>query len=332
MSTVDSLPLRTRRRRALPPALRAVLARIGSGLLVLWAVVTLAFLGVYAAPGDTAQLLIGQNPLTPELEAAVRAEWGLDRPLSVQYLDYLSRVLHGDFGRSYVLKTDVAGLVLSQLPSTLALTAAAALVALLLAVTVAVAAAGSRWGGRIATQVELALAAVPSFWLGIMLLFVFSFTLRWFPVSGADGLSALVLPAFALGLPLAAVLGQVLRKELERALEQPFALTVRAWGVGGLQLRLRHGLRHAALPAVTLGGWLIGSLIGGAVITEQVFGRPGLGRTLVSAVQQKDLPVVLAVAVISALVYVVSSTLADLACLLIDPRLRERPAAPEVGR
>lgn len=326
MRTFDSLPLRARYRPALPPALRAALARIGSGLLVLWAVATLAFLGVHATPGDTAQLLIGQNPLTPELEAAVRAEWGLDRPLSVQYLDYLWRVLHGDFGRSYVLKTDVAGLVLSQLPHTLALMAGAALVALVLATTVALASAGSRWGSRIATQLELALAALPSFWLGIMLLFVFSFTLRWFPVSGAQGLSSLVLPAFALGLPLAAVIGQVLRKELERALRQPFALSVRAWGVGSLQLRLRHGLRHAALPAISLGGWLVGGLIGGAVITEQVFGRPGLGHLLVSAVQQKDLPLVLAIAVVSALVYVVVNTLADLAYLLVDPRLRDRPA------
>ncbi|MFT4197343.1 MAG: ABC transporter permease [Pseudoxanthomonas sp.] len=324
MAAIDSLPLRRARRRALPSGLRAVATRLGSGLLVLWAVITLAFLGVYAVPGDTVQMLIGENPATPELVAAVRAEWGLDRPLSVQYLHYLWRVLHGDFGRSYVLKTDVAALIRSQLPATLELTAAAAVVALLLAVAVAVGAAGSRRGGRIATQVELVVAAIPTFWLGIVLLFVFSFTLRWFPVSGADGLSALVLPAFALGLPLAAVIGQVLRKELERALEQPFALSVRAWGVGGLQLRLRHGLRHAALPAVSLGGWMIGGLIGMAVITEQVFGRPGLGRILVSAVQQKDLPVVLAVAVISALVYVVTSTLADLAYLWIDPRLRDR--------
>jgi peptide/nickel transport system permease protein len=326
MSMSPSLPLKTLRRPTLPPVLGAVLARVGSGLLVLWAVVTLTFLGVHAAPGDTVQILIGQNPLTPELQAAVRAEWGLDRSLPVQYLDYLWRLAHGDFGRSYVLKSDVAGLVLSQLPPTLELTAAAALVALVLAVVVAVSTAGSRWGSRIATQFELVLASIPTFWLGIMLLFVFSFTLRLFPVSGADGLASLVLPALSLGLPLAAVVGQLLRKELEHALEQPFALTVRAWGVGGLQLRLRHGLRHAALPAITLGGWMVGWLIGGAVITEQVFGRPGLSRTVVSAVQQKDMPVVLAVAMISALIYVVLSTLADLAYLLIDPRLRDRPA------
>ena len=328
MAATEPLPLRPARHRGRPLWAAAVLKRLGSAVLVLWAVVTLTFLGIYAAPGDTAQILIGQNPLTPELVAAVRAEWGLDRPLSVQYLDYLARVLHGDFGRSYALKTDVAGLVWSQLPSTLALAAAAALVALLLAVAIAVITAGTRWGGRIATQLELALAGIPSFWLGIMLLFVFSFTLRWFPVSGADGLDALVLPAIALGLPLAAVLGQVLRKELEHALGQPFALSLRAWGVGAWPLRLRHGLRHAALPAVNVGGWMVGWLIGGTVITEQVFGRPGLGHILVNAVQQKDLPVVLAVSVISALVYVLASTLVDLASLLIDPRLRDRSRRP----
>jgi peptide/nickel transport system permease protein len=311
----------------LPGWLLAVLKRLGSALLVVWAVVTLSFVGIHAAPGDSVQMLIGQNLLTAELEAAVRAEWGLDRPLLVQYLDHLWRIAHGDFGHSYVLKDEVATLVLAQLPATLQLAAAAALVALLLAVAVALGCAGSRWGGRIATQIELVLASLPSFWLGILLLFVFSFTLRWLPVAGDDGLAALVLPAFALGLPLAAVIGQVLRKELEHALRQPFALSVRAWGSSALQLRLRHGLRHAALPAVTLGGWLVGGLLGGAVITEQVFGRPGLGRLLIGAVTQKDMPLVLAVTLISALVFVLVSTLADLAYLLIDPRLRERPAS-----
>lgn len=306
------------------PLLHTVLARLGGGALVLWAVVTLAFLGIHAAPGDTVQMLIGQNLRTPELEAAVRQQWGLDQPLWRQYVDYLWQAVHGDLGRSYVMHTDVAGLIASQLPATLALALAAALVAASVAVAAAVITAGSRWGSRIATQVELVLAAVPTFWLGIMLLFVFSFTLRLFPVSGAQGFSSLVLPALALGLSLAAVLGQMLREGLQRALAEPHALTARAWGVPPLRLRMRHGLRHAALPVVALGGWLIGSLIGGAVITEQVFGRPGLGRLLVSAVQQKDLPVVLAVAMVSALLYVLCNLLADLASIWIDPRLRDR--------
>ncbi|MBY5816427.1 ABC transporter permease [Rhizobium leguminosarum] len=307
-----------------------ILARFGSAILVLWAAVSLSFISLQLAPGDIVGLLIGEQLRTPEVEAAIRAEWGLDEPLLTQYLSYLTRILHGDFGRSYILQTDVSGLVLSQMLPTLKLTAAALVVAVVFAVASAVITAGKRLPRSIAGGLELILISTPSFWLGILLLFVFSFTLKLFPVSGDRDFSALVLPALSLGLSLGAVIGQVLREGLERALEEPFALTVRSWGVGDLVLRLRHGLRHAALPAVTLTGWLIGNLLSGAVITEAVFGRPGLGRITVNAVLAHDLPVVLAVAVLSAFIYVVLSTLVDVLYLLLDPRLRND--AREAGR
>ncbi|AUW46045.1 ABC transporter permease [Rhizobium leguminosarum] len=307
-----------------------ILARFGSAILVLWAAVSLSFISLQLAPGDIVGLLIGEQLRTPEVEAAIRAEWGLDEPLLAQYLSYLTRILHGDFGRSYILQTDVSGLVLSQMLPTLKLTAAALVVAVVFAVASAVITAGKRLPRSIAGGLELILISTPSFWLGILLLFVFSFTLKLFPVSGDRDFSALVLPALSLGLSLGAVIGQVLREGLERALEEPFALTVRSWGVGDLVLRLRHGLRHAALPAVTLTGWLIGNLLSGAVITEAVFGRPGLGRITVDAVLAHDLPVVLAVAVLSAFIYVVLSTLVDVLYLLLDPRLRND--AREAGR
>lgn len=299
-----------------------ILLRIGSGLLVLWAAVTLSFVSVHLAPGDIVSLLIGEQLRTPEIEAAIRAEWGLDEPLLSQYFSYLYKILHGDFGRSYILQTDVSQLVLSQILPTLKLTAAALAVAIVFAIGSAVLTAGKRLPRAVAAGLELVLISTPSFWLGILLLFVFSFTLKLFPVSGDRNLSALVLPALSLGLSLGAVVGQVLREGLERALEEPFALTVRSWGVGNFVLKLRHGLRHAALPAVTLAGWLVGSLLSGAVITESVFGRPGLGRITVDAVLSHDLPVVLAVAILSAFIYVVLSTLVDVFYLLLDPRLR----------
>jgi len=199
-----------------------------------------------------------------------------------------------------------------------------ALEPLIFALVVAVTTAHRRWGRRLASGLELVLASTPSFWLGIVLLFVFSFTLRWFPVAGDRNFSALVLPALSLGLAQGAVVSQVLRRGLEDALDQPFSLTLRAWGIGNLQIRLRHALRHAALPAVTLTGWLVGGLLSGAVITEQVFSRPGLGKVTVDAVLGKDLPVVLAVAILSALIYVVMSTLVDILYLLLDPRLRHQ--------
>jgi peptide/nickel transport system permease protein len=301
---------------------RRITGRLLGGVLVLWAAVTLAFFGVHLAPGDIVSLLIGEQERTAAIEAAIRAEWGLNHPLWWQYLHYLWRVLHGDFGRSYILNTEVSRLLATQLWPTLKLTLAALLVSVVFAVVMAVATAQRRWGRRIANGLELLLASTPSFWMGIVLLFIFSFTLRWFPVAGDRHLSSLVLPALSLGLAQGAVIAQVLRRELERALESPFTLTLRAWGVGETTIRLRHALRHAALPAVTLTGWLVGGLLSGAVITEQVFGRPGLGKLTVDAVLAKDLPVVLAVAVLSALIYVVMSTLVDILALWIDPRLR----------
>lgn len=321
------LPLARRWLRGARAALRSPAAvRIATGILVLWAAVSLAFAAVQFAPGDVVDVLIGEQVSTPELQAVIRQEWGLDRPLYEQYLLYLWRILHGDFGRSYILNTDVGELVVSQLGPTLKLTGAALAVSLAFAVGLAVLTAGRRWPSRLASGLELVLASTPSFWLGIVLLFVFSFTLKLFPVAGDRGWQSLVLPAISLGLAQGAVIAQVLRQGLERALEEPFALTVRAWGVSHLALRLRHALRHAALPAVTLAGWLFGGLLGGAVITEQVFGRPGLGKITVDAVLAQDMPVVLAVAIFSAFIYVVLSTLVDLLYLLIDPRLRERRA------
>lgn len=298
--------------------------RIGGGVLVLWAAVSLSFIGVWLAPGDIVSLLVGEQVRTPAIEAAIRAEWGLDQPLWQQYLSYLWRIAHGDFGRSYLLNVDVGPLVGSQLLPTLKLTGAALVVSVIFALVVAVTTAHRRWGRRLASGLELVLASTPSFWLGIVLLFVFSFTLRWFPVAGDRNFSALVLPALSLGLAQGAVVSQVLRRGLEDALDQPFSLTLRAWGIGNLQIRLRHALRHAALPAVTLTGWLVGGLLSGAVITEQVFSRPGLGKVTVDAVLGKDLPVVLAVAILSALIYVVMSTLVDILYLLLDPRLRHQ--------
>ncbi|MFD8099384.1 ABC transporter permease [Nocardia fluminea] len=299
-----------------------IVLRVITGLGVLWGATTLSFLGVRLAPGDTVDVLLGEQQRTPEVEAAIRAEWGLDSPAVVQYARYLRNVAHGDFGRSYVLQRPVSEVIGSQAGPTLALTGAALLVAVVFAVVVATSTAQRRRSRAIANAVELALVSTPAFWLGIVLLSVFSFQLKIFPVAANKGLSALVLPALALGLSLGAVISQVLRDGLERALDEPFAVTVRSWSVSENALRLRHGLRHAALPAVTLTGWLVGGLLGGAVIIEEVFGRPGLGRVTVDAVLAQDLPVVLAVAILSAFVYVVISTLVDLLYLWLDPRLR----------
>lgn len=301
----------------------AVVRRLGAGLAVLWAAATACYLALWLVPGETVDILVGDGPDTPEIRATIIEEWGLDRPEVVQYVTYLTRLLHGDLGRSYQLQRGVGDVLATQIGPTAQLTLAAAAIGILLALVIAVVTAGpSPWLRRTASAAELVSVSVPPFVIGILLLSVFSFTLGWFPVSGDQGPAALVLPALSLGLPIAGVLGQVLREGLERALEQPFAVTARSRGLTERALVLRHALRHASLPVVTLTGWFTGGLLGGAVITEALFGRPGLGQVTLLAVTGKDMPVVMAVVILSAVVYVSVSTLLDLAYRLIDPRLR----------
>lgn len=297
--------------------------RLLGGLVVLWAAATAAYLALLVAPGDVVDILVGDGADTPQIRAEIIREWGLDRPEIVQYVAYLGRLVQGDLGRSYLLHRDVGAVLADQLGPTVELMLAAGGVGVTLAVVVAVATAGrGRWIRSVVDAFQLVSVSVPPFLIGILLLFVFSFSLGWFPVSGAKDTSALVLPALTLGLPIAGVLGQVLREGLERALEQPFAVTARARGLTDRALVVRHALRHALLPAVTLAGWLTGGLLGGAIITEALYGRPGLGQVTLNAVTGQDLPVVMAVVVLSAAVYVAISTLLDLAYRLIDPRLR----------
>lgn len=299
-----------------------VASRLGTSVLVAWGSITVAFLALHALPGQVEDILAGDLDY-PGLREAIAAEWGLDRSLPAQYLDFLWRIASGNFGTSYTLRQPVSEVVSSQMLPTVQLAVSAGILALVLAVAVASLTSGrGRVSREIASLVELVFASMPVFWLGILLLMAFSFTLRWFPVSGAEGWQALVLPAVTLALPTAGLLTQVLREAMEKTLDQPFVVTVRARGLGEALIRVRHVLRHAALPLVTLGGWIIGGLLGGAVITEKVFGRPGLGTVTLNAVLSHDVPVVLAVVLLAAFIHVAASTLLDILYLLIDPRLK----------
>jgi peptide/nickel transport system permease protein len=299
-----------------------IASRLLTSLIVAWASVTSAFLALHALPGRIEDIIAGDVDY-PGLREAIAAEWGLDRSLFEQYAAFVSRIASGDLGTSYVLRQPVTEIVGSQLWPTVQLALSAGVLAVVLAVSVALLTAGrGRRSRKLASLLELVLASTPVFWIGILLLMLFSFTLRWFPVSGASGWTSLVLPAVALALPTAGLLAQVLREAIEKTLDQPFVTTIRARGVGEFAIRARHVLRHALLPAVTLGGWLIGGLLGGAVITEKVFGRPGLGSVTLGAVLTHDVPVVLAVVLLAAFIHVAASTLLDILYLLIDPRLR----------
>ncbi|MGW4637183.1 ABC transporter permease [Sphaerisporangium sp. NPDC004334] len=304
--------------------MRTALKRAGAGIAVLWGAATLAFAALMLLPGDPVATLLGPATMaSAEVRDRIRADYGFDRPVLVQYFDYLRKLVTGDLGSSYQLQRPVWGLITDQLGPTAQLAVAAVVVAVVIALISAVATAGrDRRVRAVAGAWELVAVSLPSYWLGILLLTAFSFQLRIFPVIGTQDLAALVLPALTLALPIAGLLAQVLREGLEAALAQPFALTARARGLSPLAVRLRHALRHAAASLATLTGWLVGTLLGGAVLVETVFGRSGIGALTLQAVGDKDMPVVMGVVLLSALVFVVISAVLDLLHAVIDPRLR----------
>jgi peptide/nickel transport system permease protein len=304
---------------------RRVIVRLAGVVGVLWGAATLTFIVEQLMPTDPAQTILGgagAKP-TPEQLAAVRAQYGFDKPVIVQYFDYLGGLLRGDLGTSYVRKQPVSDIIGQQLGSTLTLTIVALIASWLIAVVVTLLTAHrSRGLAALGSGLETLLAALPQYWLGIVLLVVFAFMLHWLPVVGDGGPEGLVLPTLTLALPLAGFLGQVTRDEFSSAMEQPFAVSARARGMSDLAVRWRHALRHAVLPGLTLSGWALGSLFSTAVIVEAVFVRPGLGRVLVDAVTSQDMPVVVGVTLFVAAVYVLANLLVNLAFGRIDPRLR----------
>lgn len=313
--------------------MRRILTRIAgiaaSVIIVLWGAATLAFLAFRIIPGDAVSVMLGpQAQVSDAVKAGVRAELGLDRPPLEQYLGYLGGLLHGDLGRSYQLRMPVSEVIGRQLAPTLQLTALALLIAVVLAVIAALVARRGVARGIVATA-ELIVLSSPVFWIGILLLAVFAFGLGWFPVAGTRNPATIVLPALTLALPVAALVGQVLRDGVDDAERQPFAESARARGAGPSRLLLHHSLRHGAANALTLTAYLVGSLLGGAVLVETVFARPGLGRVTLTAIVDRDLPVVAGVIMLSALVFVIVNVLVELVHPIIDPRLAVAPGTFE---
>ena len=310
--------LASRPRASLAAVARAVFRVVA----VVWGAATAGFVALRLIPGDPVDVMLGvQARVSESVRAEIRAEWGLDNPPVIQYFQYLGRLLTGDLGTSYQLRSPVSEIIADQAAPTVQLTAAALVVALLLALSAALLGRGRR-ASRVISLLELVVISSPTFWVGLLLLAVFSFQLGWFPVTASAGFSALVLPAVTLALPVAGILSQVLRQGLDHAERQPFALTARARGITPAGLVRRHTLRHAAIDTVTLGGYLVGSLLGGAVLVETVFARPGLGQVAIRAIIGRDLPVVLGVVVVAAVVFALLSVIVDASYRALDPRLR----------
>lgn len=299
---------------------------VAGAVFVLWAVATLTFFAIRLIPGDPAQAILGGPGSQASQEALdqVRRDYGLDQPLIVQYFAMLGRLLSGDLGMSYALKLPVADLLAAQLGGTLLLSALSLLLAWVLALGLAIWSTGrGRVASAVGEGVEITTAAQPHFWLAAVLIAVFSVALGWLPPVATGTPVGFVLPVVTLAIPLAGFLAQVMRDSLLDAMQQPFVVSARARGESAVGLRVRHTIRHAALPAISLSGWALGWLLSGAVVVETIFAMPGLGRTLLQAVTLRDIPVVTGVVLLVALVYVLMTVLTDLAARIADPRLRQ---------
>ncbi|WP_380178377.1 ABC transporter permease [Kalamiella sp. sgz302252] len=307
---------------------RRVAFRAASALFVLWGTITVTFMVLAVLPGDRATILLNITSgqvieRTPEELAPINALYGFDLPLWQQYLHYFWQLLHADFGFSFELQRPVAHIIGGQLLPTFTLAIAALLLAWLIAIPWTLFTAGrSRRLGAFGSAVETVMAGLPQYWIGILLLIVFAIGLRWFPVVGGSRFSGTVLPAVTLAIPLAGFIGQTIRDEFERGMQEPFVLSARARGMSLAGVRARHVLRHALIPAITLSGWAIGNLLSGAVLVEAVFARPGLGSVLVNAVSNKDFALVSGIVILISFLYITINLVVDLLYLLADPRLR----------
>jgi ABC-type dipeptide/oligopeptide/nickel transport system permease component len=293
---------------------------------VLVGVMTLVFFMVHMLPGDPAEEIASRGPggMTPEAIEAIRVRLGLDQPLYSQYLDFVTNVAQGDLGRSIFTNREVSAMIRSQLGATVKLTAAGILVALLIGVPLGIIAAirQNSWVDSVSMTVALLGVAMPSFWLGLLLIWLFAVRLNWVPVIGGAGLRGLILPAFTLGFGAAAIIARLVRSSMLEVLRQEYMVTARAKGLRTRAVVLRHGLKNALIPVVTIVGLQIGNLLGGAVVIETVFARQGIGRLAIDAILAKDFPVIQGVVLFAAVVYVSVNLFVDLLYSVIDPRIR----------
>jgi peptide/nickel transport system permease protein len=299
--------------------------RLAQAVLVLWLATTLAFAAMQLAPGDPAQALLAASGATPAEVAARRAQLGLDDPLPMQYARFLADLVRGNLGESWLHGRPVGKMILEQLPPTVELAAAASIVAIVVGLALGVLAAIRRgsWLDTAATAISVVGLSTPTYWSGLLAILLFSLHLHWLPATGEGDLRHLVLPALVLGFALSGSMARLVRARVAEVLAEPFVLAARARGLPTWRVLSAHVLRAALAPALTVVALQFGFLLGGAVVTESVFARAGLGKLAVQAILWRDLPVVRGVVVFAALAYVLVNLVADLAQVWLEPRLRE---------
>jgi peptide/nickel transport system permease protein len=303
--------------------IRYVARRLLALIPVALGVATLTFALIHLVPGDPVEAMLGETAAPADIEG-MRRELGLDRPLWEQYVAFLGGIARGDLGRSISTQEPVARLIAERFPATLELAAAGMVVAILIAFPLGVI-AGARPGGPAdvgAMGFAVLGISIPNIYLGPLLMILFSLQLRMLPLTGRGGLEHLILPALTLGTALAAVLARMLRQSLVQVRESDYIRTARSKGLGATDALMRHGLRNALTPVVTLMGLQMGALLTGAIVTEVIFSWPGLGRLMITAISARDYPLVEGCVLTFAMTYVVVNMLTDVVYCLIDPRIR----------
>ncbi len=297
-------------------------ARLFTALIVVFGVMTIVFTLIHIVPGDPVEVMLGESAQAADREA-LREALGLNLPLLTQWVNYTNGLLHLDLGTSLHSKRPVIDVLTERIPATSLLAGTSILIALIIALPLGVLAAvrkGSVWD-RLAMTFSMLGVAIPNFWMGPILILVFSLWLGWFPVSGNDQVLSLVLPAVTLGTALAAILSRMVRASLLEVFNEDYIRAANARGLLPSTVIWKHALKNAALPVVTILGMQLGALLAGAVITETVFSWPGVGQLTIDAIQKRDYPVIQSCVLLISLSYVFVNLLTDLAYVYLDPRV-----------
>lgn len=301
-----------------------ILRRLLQAVPVLFGISVFTFLMLYLTPGDPVSIIAGDKPISEEQAQLLRVKYGLDGPLWEQYVDYMGGVLRGDFGVSFRTDRPVVDSIREALVPTIQLTLAGLLVAILLGISLGIVAAifHGTWIDTLAMVVALLGVSMPVFYLGLLLLFGFSFEIQLFPATGSGGLMHLILPAITVGFASSAYIARLVRSSMLETLRADYVVTARSKGLRERVVVLRHAMKNAMIPVVTFIGIQLAGLLSGAVVTEQVFSRPGLGRVAVTAIGNRDFPLIQGTVLITAGIYVLVNLLVDLSYAVFDPRIR----------
>ncbi|MCX6081762.1 MAG: ABC transporter permease [Chloroflexi bacterium] len=302
-----------------------LIRRIFTSILVLFGISVLVFSIIHLVPGDAVSAILGRQKVNAENVARLREQLGLNDPIPVQYWHYLSKALHGDLGESIRNYVPVSKAIAEQLPSTITLAFSALMLALIVGFVLGLVAALNHgtWVDTLAMGISVSGLSIPTFWLGLLLIMLFSVNLGWFPsISTGSGFAALFLPTLTLGLPEASVVARMVRASMLDVLGKEYITAARAKGVHEPAVILKHALRNALIPVVTFVGLQMAYLLGGSTIVETMFARQGIGRLAVQSISNRDYPMVQGVVLVTAVIYVLINTFTDITYTFLNPKIR----------